>query len=149
MNRNAGKFRIRGSTLSTVVVLLATSAVLAVAAHFSVSSYRQYAMRITRLDAQRELQAVAGRLERCLGYGGEVAVDENPLEDCVTFPLTTPEDTYLITGNIEGRVFTLTATPLATQAQDIECGALTLNHLGLQGITGTGARESCWAVAPD
>ncbi len=41
--------------------------------------------------------------------------------------------------------FTLTATRAGNQANDTDCGDLTLNHLGVKGISGgTLSAEQCW-----
>lgn len=134
--------------LTTVVVLLASAVALTVLGRLSISSYRSYAVGISRMDAQRELQELARRLTRCLARG-EAPIPDLAPQSCVTFPQTTPEDTYLITGSIEGSDFLLTATPLAAQAEDTECGALTLDQAGSKGITGVGTREACWAEPAD
>jgi type IV pilus assembly protein PilE len=149
MIRRERKFRIRGSVLTTGLVLLATTALLAVGAKLSLSSYRHYAMEVSRTDAQRELQEAARRLQRCLAHGSDETVTDKGAGSCETFPQTTPEDTYVITGHIEGSAFRLTATPVAGQAQDSECGALTLDDAGRKGNTGAADNETCWTADGD
>ncbi|MEO6080405.1 MAG: type IV pilin protein [Steroidobacteraceae bacterium] len=142
MTRTPGNPRKRVLTIIKwmVAMVLVTSVVV-----ISIPAHRQYAMRFTRMDAQRDLMELAQRLERCFSRTNNYALADNAQNICVNLPQATPQGAYLISGDIEARTFLLTATPQALQAEDTECGAFTLNQSGKQGITGTGTEESCWS----
>jgi Tfp pilus assembly protein PilE len=118
-------------------------------ATFFASAYRQYGIGVARMDAQREMLGITRRLERCLEHADNTTLPANALETCVTFPQTTPEETYRIAGSMAADTFLLTATPLGLQARDAKCGVLTLSLTGERGITGKGTIEGCWPVRPN
>jgi type IV pilus assembly protein PilE len=43
-----------------------------------------------------------------------------------------------------GTAWTMTATPVAPQTADTDCGTLSLTHLGVKGISGTSTVAKCW-----
>lgn len=127
-----------------MLVLALMAAAAATLATICIPAYRQYVIRVTRMDAKRELLVLAQRLGRCLARTNNRTPD-SVLNTCVTLPQATPGGAYLITGDIAANTFLLTATPQARQVEDTECGAFTLNQLGTQGISGTGTKEGCWS----
>ena len=124
----------------SLVELMIVVVVISILAAIAVPAYRQHVIRATRTDAKVALTSMAGLLERCLSRFN--AYDD---PGCVTgLPLNTADDTYTITGALAPGTFTLTATPINGQAQDVQCGALTLNQLGVQGVSGSLPVNQCW-----
>lgn len=120
-------------------------ALLVSAALVSRPLYRQYVIEVTRADAKRELQALAHRLQRCFSRTGSYALLDSVKNSCVTLPQATPGGMYVISGDVAESTFRLTATPQQAQADDMQCGAFTLNQAGGQEVTGTAKHEECWA----
>lgn len=46
----------------------------------------------------------------------------------------------------DGSAYSLTATPVNQQVADTPCGVLTLNELGVAGVSGQGGTSVCWRV---
>jgi Tfp pilus assembly protein PilE len=135
----------RGSIFVNCLVLLGALGAMAAGLTYSMPAYRQYAIRMTRADAQQELLELSQRLQRCFRHTSNYGVLDKVPNQCVTLPQATPQGTYVITGDIKRSTFLLVATPQMQQAEDIECGAFTVNQTGQPGITGTGKREECWS----
>jgi type IV pilus assembly protein PilE len=124
----------------SLVELMTVVVVISILAAIAIPAYRQQVIRSTRTDAKVALTSMAGLLERCLSRFN--AYDD---PGCITgLPLTTADNTYTITGVLAPGTFALTATPINGQAQDNQCGALTLNQLGVQGVTGSLPVNQCW-----
>ena len=85
----------------------------------------------------------AGSLEKCRSLYGSYNNANCPV--LATLPLDTENNYYRISGVIAGATFTLTATPIAGQAQasDGDCTTLTLTNTGVKGATG-GDTGECW-----
>jgi type IV pilus assembly protein PilE len=142
MKRINDRSRHRGVTLMELMVVMVVISILAAIA---IPSYRQYVIRVTRTDGKRELLSMAGRLERCFTRTNNYTTIDGTLP-CVTLPLTVPEGTYVVTGDITATAFTLSATPQGGQAADADCKIFTINQLGAQSISGgTGTAAGCWA----
>ena len=128
----------------SLIELMVVVAIVAILVRIAIPAYRQYAMRVKRVDATRELMSVAGRLERCYTRTNNYTRLDDVPNVCVTLPYTNAEGTYVISGTITANAFSLTATPQAGQANDTKCAAFTINQLGQQGITGSGTAQGCW-----
>jgi type IV pilus assembly protein PilE len=142
MEHISSRFRHRGVTLKELMVVVVVIGILAAIANMA---YRQYAIRLTRTDAKRELLLLAQRLERCFTRTDSYQLMDNSPTACLSLPLAVPGGTYVITGVINADDFLLTATPQAGQATDSECADFTINQLQQQGISGTGTAQVCWA----
>jgi len=143
MNR-CSKAGQRGVTLMELMIVVAIVGILASVA---VPGYRAHIIRVKRSEAKTELMAVAQQLERCYTRGN--AYEDAGANGCPGFPVAVPRTgtvTYEITADIaeDGQAFALTATPQGGQANDTTCGALTLNQLGVRGVSTEAEPNSCW-----
>lgn len=129
----------------TLIELLVAVMIVGILSAVAVSSYQDYITRANRADAKAVLMEVAGWMER--NYSATGSYNTNPAGAAVTVPIAQSPKTgtakYAIT------LPTLTATTFTAQAApsgwtDAECGNLTLDHLGVQAVTGTGSVADCW-----
>ena len=130
INKNYSK----GFTLIEIMITVAIIGIIAVAAW---PSYDRYQQKSRRADGVRALLENVTVLEKCfVNYG---AYDNANCE-----LLTSNKGYYTITHNpaVTAETFTLRATPAGAQTGD-ECGALTINNLGVKGAAGTLRR--CWS----
>jgi type IV pilus assembly protein PilE len=143
--------RVRGYTLTE---LLVTMAVLAIIVAIAVPAYTTQMQKTRRADARNALLDIAGREERFLsvsnsysavttdvGYTG--AWPQNVFNNYYSVTVTVPDPAFVAAGGV-GPSFTITATPIGAQANDVTCGAFTLNQVGVQTVTGTGTAATCW-----
>jgi type IV pilus assembly protein PilE len=145
MKQYRNRLHQHGVTLMELLIVVSIVGILAAIAY---PSYRQYAIRVKRTDATRELLSMAQRLERCFSRTNDYTrVDDVPTA-CVTLPFTNAEGTYRFENlaTMTANTYSLQAVPLAGQADDTKCGSFTLNQLGQQGVTGTssGDPKGCW-----
>jgi len=125
----------------TLVELMVTVAVLAILASIAIPQYTKQTTKARRSDATTALARAAIEMETCraqlLTYTG-----------CAP-TATTESGIYTLTAAITGggTGYTLTATPVADgkQANDAECGNLTLASTGAKGHSGSASDSSlCW-----
>ena len=137
----------------TLIELLIAVAIIGILAAIAIPMYSDYVTRSRRADGQATLMQVAQELERCYTQFSSYDSDHCKLKNDsgvstkVTSLLASGKDSgekfYKITGALESTKFTLTATPQNEQADDTDCSALTLTHLGEEGTTGDNP-GSCW-----
>ncbi|MCJ1883669.1 prepilin-type N-terminal cleavage/methylation domain-containing protein [Pseudomonas sp. LA21] len=139
--------REAGVTLVELMLAVAIAAILAAIAY---PNYRQYVLRANRTEGQALLLDAAVRQERYFAQNNSYIVATAELAR-LGLPRVTvkgAESTggkYLLTverGAEEGGYW-LTVTPQGTQAQDLRCGALSLNAQGEQHSAAGDAAE-CW-----
>jgi type IV pilus assembly protein PilE len=128
----------------TLVELAVAVAVIAILIAIAIPAYQQHVQRVKSEDAPRELLMVALRLQGCHKRTGSYVRLDDASNACVLLPYEIPEGTYQISGDIMANAFLLTATPIGSQAHDAQCSAFTLDHLGQQGVTGSGTALRCW-----
>lgn len=133
-----------------VVVVLIVSILIAVA----IPSYTSSVRKSRRTDAKTALLDLAGREERYFSTNnGTYSAVASSLGYSGTFPETVGSGYYqvaapVVTAGTTTAVaaFTITATPVGSQALDTSCASLTINNLGQQTATGTdpNANVDCW-----
>ena len=137
----------------SLIELMIAVAIIGILAAIAIPMYSDYVTRSRRADGQASLMQVAQELERCYTQFSSYNSDNCKLKNdsgvsiAVTSLLVSGKDSgekfYKITGALESTKFTLTATPQNEQADDTDCSALTLTHLGEEGTTGDNP-GSCW-----
>jgi len=152
-NRSSFSFLIRGYTLTELMI---TVAVLAIIVSIAVPAYTSQMQKSRRADARNALLDIAGREERYLsiansysalttdvGYSG--AWPQNVFNNYYQVTVTVPDPNFVAAGGV-GPSYSLLATPIGVQANDLTCGAFTLNQVGVQGVTGTATATpaTCW-----
>ncbi len=131
----------------TLVELVVTVAILAVLTTIAMGSYSSSVTKTRRSDAYAVLSAVSQKQEQYYSLNSTYVVALTSLgyaEDTVD----SDEGYYLVSaaacGSGIGSCVTLTAAPMGSQANDTECGSLTLASTGLKGETGTLTAADCW-----
>lgn len=130
----------KGWTLVELAVVLVVIGILVAIAYPSytnqvIESRRADGIALLFYAAQRQQQffTVNSSFTTTIGEGG-LQMTPSSTEGYYTLSVTANTTTY-----------TLTATPVAPQNADTECGGFTLNHLGARGISGgSGSADDCW-----
>ena len=128
----------KGFTLIEMVIALACVALLASLAW---PSYQNLILRSQRAQARASLLQAAHWLERAASANGSYPLTA----DVPASVLQIDGQHYKMIVTSSAQSFTLSATPLGTQAADT-CGTLTLNHLGLRSVQGASQTAAqCWS----
>ena len=128
----------KGFTLIEMLIALACVALLASLAW---PSYQSLIMRSQRAQARASLLQAAHWLERAASANGSYPLTA----DVPASVLQIDGQHYKMIVTSSAQSYTLSATPLGTQAADT-CGTLTLNHLGLRSVQGASQTAAqCWS----
>ncbi|MDJ0778510.1 MAG: type IV pilin protein [Gammaproteobacteria bacterium] len=127
----------------TLIELMIVVAIIGIVVMISAGFFGDNVRATNRTEARAALTQTAGSLEKCRSLYGSYNNANCPV--LATLPLDTENNYYRISGVIAGATFTLTATPIAGQAQasDGDCTTLTLTNTGVKGATG-GDTGECW-----
>lgn len=124
----------------TLIELMIVVAIVGFLMSIAYSYYGSNVISSNRTIGRAALQAAAGQLEKCKTlYGSYNAAN------CSYANFASESNFYNISVARTATTFTLTATPVAGQAQagDTYCTAITLTNTGLKGGTGSDPTE-CW-----
>lgn len=131
----------------TLIELMITVAVIGILAAVAYPSYTQYIVRANRSAAQSFMFSVNNKQEQYMldarSYASSLTVLNmtaptdvaGKYDVSVTADMTATPPTYLVK-----------ATPKGTQlSNDVRCGEVTLNHLGVKTKSGTASSAAdCW-----
>jgi type IV pilus assembly protein PilE len=139
----------RASSGFTLIELMVTVAIVTILATIAVASYSSQIQKSRRTEAKSALLDLAGREERLFSTSNAYSSDEAALgyATAAGTPMTNMpfgNNYYTLTAVTTANTYTLTATPVGQQASDTACGSLSVNQLGVQGVTGTSSVSTCW-----
>jgi type IV pilus assembly protein PilE len=128
----------RGFTLIELLIALACVALLASVAW---PNYQSLMARSQRAQARAALLQAAHWMERAASANGSYPLTA----DVPASVLQIEGQRYKMTVASTAQSFSLSATPLGTQAADA-CGVLTLNQLGVRSVQGASQTAAqCWS----
>ncbi len=128
----------KGFTLIEMLIALACVALLA---SLTWPSYQNLILRSQRAQARASLLQAAHWLERAASANGSYP----SIADVPASVLQIDGQRYKMTVTSSAQSYTLSATPLGTQAADT-CGTLTVNHLGVRSVQGASQTAAqCWS----
>ena len=115
----------------TLIELLIALSCVALLASFAWPSYQSLILRSQRAQARASLLQAAHWFERAASANGSYP----SAADLPASVLQIEGQRYKMTVTSTAQSYTLSATPIGTQAADT-CGTLTVNHLGVRGAQG-------------
>ena len=125
----------------TLIELLIALACVALLASLAWPSYQSLILRSQRAQARASLLQTAHWLERAASANGSYPL----AADVPASVLQIEGQRYKMTVASTAQSYTLSATPLGTQAADT-CGTLTVNHLGVRSVQDASQTAAqCWS----
>ncbi|MEX1032922.1 MAG: type IV pilin protein [Cellvibrionaceae bacterium] len=148
--RNNNKSDQAGFSLIEIMIVVAVIAILAAVA---IPSYQEYSLRAKRAVATAELLEVLSLQEQYFLNNKQYATDLTNLDyEANPYYINSEGDQTTAAAAIyqiklaagaTTSEFELEAVPQHSQANDTQCGTLTLSHLGVRG-SNAGSTAECW-----
>ena len=141
-----------GFTLAELMIVVVIIGILTAIA---LPAYNDHVISARRADGQASLLDLYARMERFYAENNTYAtatVNTAPATDIITDPaggtagtMPSPDGFYNLTITAQSlNAFTLQATPVGDQTNDLICANLSINSLGQKGESGTGTLTTCW-----
>lgn len=127
----------RGFTLIELMIVITIVAILAAIAY---PSYQNYILKSRRVDAEGNLLELGQYLERYFTENGRYDQDRGGTAVSLPFNKSPKEGTATFynlaftAGEPTATTFELSASPAGSQAEDTDCGVLSLDHTGTKCI---------------
>lgn len=132
--------KINGFNLLEVLITLG---IIGILTSLCFPLYSHHLIEERRLEAKITLEKLATALESY--YLSHNTYQGATLENLGFSTFIAKNNYQLAITNITNNTFSLTATPLANQAQqDTQCATLIFNAIGGKNITGNGLISDCW-----
>lgn len=147
----------------TLVELMIVVVIIGIIAAFGYPNYTRYVTETRRSDGQIALTQTAAMEEKYFTECNHYTNVFGPGRLCGTAAVpgvmgfgatagatnNSPDNNYIVTiaigPTLDWGSFTLTATPVGAQlTRDTDCGALTLNSVGVKGQLGPNPGGRCW-----
>jgi len=126
----------------TLLELMMGLAIVAILVTMAYPTYSNYIIKSRRTDGQIALLDLSSRMERF--YSQNNSYQGATLTALGISPLSPSGFYRLAIISPQATSFIIQATPIKSQVNDTDCGALTYNQLGEKGAAGTLASEECW-----
>ncbi len=126
----------------TLMELMVTVAIVGILAAVALPSYRSSVLRSARSEGKSALLEAATRQEQYYLDNKTYTTDMTALGLSAS-PYITEGGSYSVSAAATTNIaidYTLTAAPIGGQANDTDCGSLTLNSNGVKGA----ASSDCW-----
>lgn len=148
-DRKGTGFRMRHKQSGvTLVELLIVIVIIGILSTLAYPSYRQYVIRGNRTEAKTAMMQASQALEKCFtrygAYNNVNCTTYNDLE--AEAGKLTDGGKYLLSFEaVDDVSFVIRAVPQDGQAQDMDCGTLTLDQTGKRAVKVVGADvRKCW-----
>lgn len=131
----------------TVTELMIAVAIVGVLVTVALPSYQEHLRKAKRSDARITLESLAAAQELYYFRNQKYAEKFSDLTKAEESVLTLPSDHghYAITLTADDFSWSLSATPVAQQANDQQCAVFSLSHLGEHSaLDADGQRSACW-----
>lgn len=128
----------------TLIELMIVMFIVLILMGVGIPSYRMFVLKSQRMDAITEMTEIQAILERC--YAQTFAYNR-ACTALPAFPRASSQGYYSITlSNQTTTTYTLTATPVGTQAKDKTCVSMTVNQTNQRNaVDSSGTMQaSCW-----
>lgn len=136
----------------TLIEVMIVAAIVAILAAIALPAYQDSVTKSWRRKAAACLEEMAQGMERrytaqmsYLADPTDASVVALPPQSCTTDDGMAGRYAFSFTANPTRDAFSLRAVPQGAQATaDARCGTLSINQLGVRGVTGTAGVDICW-----